>query len=172
MTTLKWLPGDIYLESQGVVPYRVTLDELQSIFVDGAPHPDERRDLYAALRLYLARLRRHLHDDAVIWLNGGFGTRKTSAPGDVDIAVLMTARDFEVLCQEPDFWTHHGRVQIKGRPAKTVPSRPFGGMVDAYPVNGDDQDQVYQWASHWTRVKADLSTTTPPAKGFLEVTDW
>jgi hypothetical protein len=164
LTVDKMLPAGIH---------PATLDEVEELFVDKAPFSDERREIWAALRLYITMLRK-LVPSATIWMDGGFVTHKTWAPADIDLAVLLDGSHMssftpEQLQKLAQLMTLQG-VRVTAPLAATPRLQPMGGLIDAFVLEASDPAARQLWESTWSRVYDQNKVLVPGrSKGFVEV---
>jgi hypothetical protein len=149
------------------------MDAVYERFVLDAPNRLHRELLFGALQTYM-RLLQRLIPAGRMWVDGGFSTRKGTAPHDVDVVVhpddwdslaslgerdqtdllgLLTHQDIIVGSFDPPQWW--ARLQ------------PVGGALDAF-LCYPGQEEV--WYSTWASVKGPDGYIIPGAvKGFVEV---
>jgi hypothetical protein len=153
-------------------PYLGSLDDLHQRFVVESPnHNEERRKVFAALRLHLELLS-DIGGSAKVWVDGGFITHKAAAPNDVDVVYLC--RDEQHMGQMLRSNRIWGLLTLQqvifGSPvAGGLPRlQPVGGLVDAFLAL--PASYMY-WAGLWSSVKGPDGRRAPGVrKGFVEVT--
>lgn len=138
------------------------LDEIRAVFVDSAPHEPHRRQLVAALELWLYRVR-EIVPVHTIWVDGGFLTKKLQKPSDIDVVAFVKPG---MISAEVERALHPLTTDIT-----VVPRRqPMDGLVDAFVVEDSDVNMRY-WANAWMSVKEPSTGETLAGirKGFVEV---
>lgn len=164
------------LTAENILPvgcHPATLDEVEELFVEQAPFPDERREIWAGFRLYLAQLSK-LVPSATIWLDGGFVTHKTWAPADIDLAVLLDGSHLAAFT--PEQWQKLAQlVTLQGVTAVTLAAatprlQPMGGLIDAFVLDVSDRHARTFWEQAWSLVTDQTKAIVPGKyKGFVEV---
>lgn len=151
-------------------PYEATLVELFGAFVENAPFPEARQEIYEALRFY-AKLVWRRFPHARLWINGGFTTHKPwAAPNDADVVVLVPEDEFDVedLGDIAPFLTlQHVNVARPGFSASRI--QPMGGLIDGFVV-ADNAANQFIWGDTWSRLKGpDGNLIADARKGYVEV---
>ncbi|WP_394297268.1 DUF6932 family protein [Streptomyces rimosus] len=163
------------LTESGLLPpgrHAATMDEIEQLFVDQAPHAGHRRRIFRGFELYVDMVKDVL-ERGTFWVDGGFCSHKAAPPEDLDLAVLvdpslpLTDKDWERLVP---LFTLQG-VQAQGGPvswAKRV--QPMGGLIDSFLVVAGVPEQEAVWDATWSSVKGPDGQLIPGAvKGYLEV---
>lgn len=166
-----------------------TWTELEAVFVAGAPHTAERREVYQALRLWAGAAWK-LFSSAVLWIDGGFVTHKTTAPFDADVVLVVAPAELAnvigaVQAEEAAFsaavlsgaqlpkcptsvrfWGLLTLQDVTSNMGVSVPRvQPFGGLVDAFIADASRPVDLAGWDDLWSQVPGDPSAR----KGFVEV---
>lgn len=160
-------------------PYRATLAELRTRFVEEAPEDQRHKRglILTVLDIHITLVRSLFQGyDPVIWLNGGFVTHKRwKAPRDADIAVLIPSGAYEraTIDRARPLWSlANVTAQLgDGGPILVTEALHTGlGLTDAYVVNADVPAQVEKWKRTWSRVRgSDGNIIGGMRKGFVEV---
>lgn len=153
-------------------PHMSSLEEIEQVFVVGAPFEERRRLVFRALAFYSELLWRQI-PGAKLWIDGGFTTLKSwGPPNDVDIVVVVPANEVNMVT--PDFVGGFVTLQdVNSREPKAKLDRvqPFGGLIDAFLVAENDQAGLNVWHGRWSAVKLPDGNLHPTRKkGFVEVT--
>jgi hypothetical protein len=162
--------------SEGLLPVGIhagRMADLYDRFVDDAPERAHREMLFSALNTYMMLLKRFVpHGRA--WIDGGFATRKASAPHDVDVVVLPN--DWEAVAALDDrdandflgLLTHQDIIVGSFDPPQWwARLQPIGGALDAFLCYPGHE---HIWEQTWASVKGDDGEiVTGMAKGFAEV---
>jgi len=154
--------------------YSATLQEIEQQFVVHAPNALQRADIFAALCLWVTRVRATFGTGRV-WIDGGFVTHKAPPPHDVDVVFipddpgrvndeLLMAEGYDLLTLQQLFFLHPA-------PGGTLERlQPVGGLVDAFIADPRRPDVLQSWATLWSAVKLDDgSISQNQTKGYLEV---
>lgn len=152
----------------GLLPegcYRTTLDEIEEVFVRGAPFEVQRSGLWATFRTYVDEVWR-LMPSTRLWIDGGFVTHKTwSAPRDVDVCLVVKVSEFDVV---PDHALDALLTDVRPDGTRV---QPMAGAVDGFvALRGSVEDQQ-EFRREWSRVRGpDRTEVVGLRKGYLEVT--
>ena len=151
-------------------PYPSTLEEIERVFVIGAPFEERRKLIFRALTFY-CELVWAQSPHARLWIDGGFTTLKSWAPPeDVDVVIVIPAVDEPLLTATglAPLLTAE-KALISGSKFEAV--RPLGGLVDGYFAMESNQAAMEKWNNQWSQVRLSDGTIHPSLrKGFVEVT--
>lgn len=164
------------LTEEGLLPlgaHRSTLDEVERVFVNGAPFEAERRRIMVALRLY-AELVWLRFPEATLWIDGGFVTLKDyAAPEDADVVVMVAdAGDYDPASHSEDLplWTLLGVSADRPSIDRAERLQPFGGLIDGFFARAEIEPVADFWRGWWQRLPAPGKPDVADAKGYVEVT--
>lgn len=162
-------------------PYRASLDEIESHFVDLAPEAtrDRRGLIMRAVRLHCDIVSRvAFKQDAApprILLDGGFVTWKNKPPQDADLVVIVPPSLFKHFRKDSllPLWTLSGvdaTLGADGGRVNTGELRPGFGLTDCY-VAPALAATVAHWHTWWSAVRdPDTRLVVDGAhKGYVEV---
>lgn len=158
------MTADGYLPvAQG--PHFATLDEVRARFVAGAPNGERRESVFRGLEIWIEQAA-DIFGSGRLWIVGGFVTHKVEAPDDIDVSFLPD--DYERA--ETALMTSHGLGLLTMQNLVCdigLVSRlqPVSGLVDAFLVDGDDEDDVEHMAWLFSQVEG----VKYARKGFVEV---
>lgn len=161
--------------AEGYLPdgiHRASMDDIYERFVLDAPERDHRETLFSAFQTYYRLVKRFLPSGAM-WVDGGFGTRKATAPHDVDVVLhpsdwaQLEALDDQAETDFLGLLTHQDIIVGSLGPIWLPRLQPVGGALDSflcYP------GQEPMWMETWSSVKGDDGLIVDGAsKGFAEV---
>lgn len=162
------LAGSIMLPPNAT-PYPSTLEEIEQVFVIGAPFEARRKLIFRALTFY-CELVWAQSPNARLWINGGFMTLKSWAPPeDVDVVIVIPDVDKPLLTPSglAPLLTAE-KALISGNKFEAV--RPLGGLVDGYFAMESNRASMEKWNNQWSQVRQSDGTIDPALrKGFVEV---
>ncbi|WP_410004008.1 DUF6932 family protein [Curtobacterium sp. TC1] len=144
-----------------------SMDEIQQVFVLGAPFSSERQVIFDAFSVWMDSVR-SLFPGARCWVDGGFVTHKSwAAPTDIDVAFFVRQSDLDAL--DPSQQAIFESLQTD-KNAAGVRVQPMGGKVDGFVGLRSDPDTTLYWRQFWGQVKGpDGAQVQNTEKGFLEV---
>lgn len=164
-----WTPG-------GLLPagiHAATMADIHERFVEDAPERTHRELLFNVFQTYMNLLQRFVHSGRV-WVDGGFGTQKSTAPHDVD--VVVHPGDWRALEALPEssqtdllgLLTHQDIIIGSFDPPQYWPRlQPIGGILDSFLCYPGQEDA---WQQIWSCVKgADGLIVEGAVKGFVEL---
>lgn len=170
---LVWNDVDGLLEYRGT-PYRVTLAQLETELVYDAQFPEERKQLFAHLQLYLEVVW-GIWPEALIWIDGSFVSQmEDRAPNDIDLVIVVRDGKPEqrrAAASRGLLTMSDVQFKVNNKEIRRPKMQPYGAFIDAYYLDATVAADVEQRMEDWTTPRTeDGQPDFTRQKGFLEVT--